>query len=459
MRRGQDLRAERRTGQDGRESFMRDWQGMKTMRTLQWMALSCGLTAIAGGMGSMAQGAATGPAELRVDNLTTPLGLDDATPHFSWQLRDTARGARQTAYEVQVASSATLLKQGKADVWDSGRVAGGQSLNVAYAGPALTASTRYSWRVKVWGADGTAYAASEGSWWETGLMQQAAWRAEWIGFETKEENAVRHAAAEWIASPDAKALAAEKGKEERFAYRGRAQATKAVRRATLYATAQDTVSAWVNGEQVLTADPLPGWSQMPWKKFVKADVTRLVKTGANVVAVEGLHYVTNPNGMATGDAPPMMATLAVEYADGTVATFGSDASWRTTTHAAAGWQKAGFDDGGWKTAVLWKPLPGPFSQPAGHPWIPDSVKALRHEFDVKSPVKSARLYATALGEYEVFLNGKRVSEDRMAPGWTDYRERVVYQTYDVTALVRQGENAIGALLAPGWYSTSIEWYQ
>ncbi len=429
------------------------------MGMMRWMALGCGVAlAVCGGTG-WAQGAATGPVELRVDNLTTPLGLDDVTPHFSWQLKDMTRGARQTAYEVEVASSETLLREGKADVWESGHVAGGQSLNVAYAGAALKASTRYFWRVKVWGADGKAYAASEGSWWETGLMQQTAWRAEWVGFETKEENAVRHAAADWIASPDAKALAAEKGKEERFAYRGTAQLTKAVRRATLYATAQDTVSAWVNGKQVLTADPLPGWSQMPWKKFVKADVTKLMRTGANVVAIEGLHYVTNPNGMATEDAPPIIATLVVEYADGAMATFGSDAGWKTAIHPVAGWRRPGFEDAGWKAAVAWKPSPGPFTQPAGHPWIPDSVKTLRHEFAVTSAVKSARLYATALGEYELFLNGKRVSEDRMAPGWTDYRERVVYQTYDVTALVRQGANAMGALLAPGWYSTSIEWYQ
>jgi alpha-L-rhamnosidase len=87
------------------------------------------------------------------------------------------------------------------------------------------------------------------------------------------------------------------------------------------------------------------------------------------------------------------------------------------------------------------------------------VKALRRAFEVKSPVKSARLYSTALGAYELFLNGQRVSEDVLAPGWADYREHVVYQTYDVTAMVAQGKNALGALLAPGWYETPLEWFQ
>ncbi len=55
------------------------------------------------------------------------------------------------------------------------------------------------------------------------------------------------------------------------------------------------------------------------------------------------------------------------------------------------------------------------SSPLGHPWIPDSVKALRHTFSVGTAVKSARLYATALGAYELFLNGKRVGDDVLAP--------------------------------------------
>ncbi|HEV2215583.1 MAG TPA: hypothetical protein VGR64_09870, partial [Terracidiphilus sp.] len=96
-----------------------------------------------------------------MDNLRRPFGVDDGQPSFSWQLADTARGARQTAYEVQVAGSAASLQAGNADVWQSGRVAGGQSLNVRYAGPALKPETRYYWRVTVWGATGKKYEPSE----------------------------------------------------------------------------------------------------------------------------------------------------------------------------------------------------------------------------------------------------------------------------------------------------------
>jgi alpha-L-rhamnosidase len=403
--------------------------------------------------------AVTGPVELRVDDLKTPLGIDDPSPRFSWQLKDRARGALQSAYEILVATKAGPLREGKANVWDSGRVESGGSLNVRYAGTALKPSTRYFWQVKVWDAAGNPYSASEIGWWETGLMSQDAWRASWIGFETAEEDAVRHAPAQWIASPDAQTVAGEKAPEQHFAYRQTLALAKPVRRAALYATGQDAVAAWVNGAKVLAADPLPAWKQMPWKKFVRADVTGKLNAGANTIAIEAIHYVVNPNGMQGAEAPPTIATLVVEYVDGSTAAFATATNWKTAVHAAEGWHQKGFDDSGWKNAVVWTPAPGPMSAPMGQPWIPDSVKALRHGFEVSKPVKSARLYATALGAYEMFLNGKRVGDDVLAPGWTDYRQRVKYQTYDVTELVSNGKNALGALLAPGWYETPLEWFQ
>ena len=66
-------------------------------------------------------------------------------------------------------------------------------------------------------------------------------------------------------------------------------------------------------------------------------------------------------------------------------------------------------------------------------------------------IASARLYATALGLYEASINGQRVGDDVFTPGWTDYRKRVQYQAYDVTSLLKSGDNAIGAIVGDGWY--------
>src|ERR1019366_9617834 len=108
------------------------------------------LAALALPLLAVAPSATTGPVELRVDDLKTPMGIDDPAPRFSWQLKDPAFGARQSAYQVQVASRPDLLTDpsGKADLWDSGRIESEQSLNVPYAGPALKPSARYFWWVK-----------------------------------------------------------------------------------------------------------------------------------------------------------------------------------------------------------------------------------------------------------------------------------------------------------------------
>jgi alpha-L-rhamnosidase len=444
------------------------WErGFKRMRFAKWM-----LTAICVAVSGIASGQA-GPVHLQVDNLEKPLGIDNTTPRFSWQLNDPARGAKQTAYRVTVATRPELLADGKADVWDSGRVASGQSLNVKYAGPAVKASTRYFWRVEVWDKDGKAYPASDATTWETGLLNQSAWKGEWIGWETPEEAAERKAPAKWIAT--AGAMAGKPDSEQKFAYRTVVDVQKPVKQAVLFATAEDTVSAWVNGEKVLTAAAFPPYHHLPWKKFVRADVTGQIAQGKNTIAIESVHYIDKYGEKERKDAPPMIATLVLLYADGTSSAAVSDGKWKSASEPASGWESKTFDDGGWKNAVVWEQAKGSDDAAAeAHPWIPESVKELRKDFDagqsVNHPtdqdqsvgalgVKSARIYATALGAYELFLNGKRVGDAVMAPGWTDYREHVLYQAYDVTEMVKSGSNEISALLAPGWYSTSLEWLQ
>ncbi len=122
--------------------------------------------------------------------------------------------------------------------------------------------------------------------------------------------------------------------------------------------------------------------------------------------------------------------------------------------------------------------PGVWSQPATYEmgllnkadwkadWIGNDLTALgkgktyhlppapffRKETVLKSAIKRARLYVTALGLYEFRINGKRIGNDYFTPGWTDYNKRVYYQAYDVTTDLKPGKNALGAMLADGWYA-------
>ncbi len=91
------------------------------------------------------------------------------------------------------------------------------------------------------------------------------------------------------------------------------------------------------------------------------------------------------------------------------------------------------------------------------PLVLPPARYLRKDFQLVGEIKSAKLSASALGWYEIHLNGERVGDDYFTPGWTDYKKRVYYNTYDVTGMVKKGGNAIGAVLADGWYSGHIGW--
>lgn len=80
---------------------------------------------------------------------------------------------------------------------------------------------------------------------------------------------------------------------------------------------------------------------------------------------------------------------------------------------------------------------------------------LRRVFSLAEPVRRATLYATARGVVELELNGERVGEESLTPGWTDYHQRIQYVAHDVTELLREGENALGAILGDGWYASFL----
>ena len=88
--------------------------------------------------------------DLKCEELTAPLGIDTATPHFSWKHTLTHNGERQTAYEIQVASDSTALVKGRADLWKSGRIESDNQVMVPYQGTPLAERQLCYWRVRTW---------------------------------------------------------------------------------------------------------------------------------------------------------------------------------------------------------------------------------------------------------------------------------------------------------------------
>jgi alpha-L-rhamnosidase len=397
------------------------------------------------------------PAALQCDSLTTPLGIDSQQPLFSWKLQDSRYGARQSAYQVQVGADMNALADGKADVWDSGRIASNKSVGVLYGGPSLQPEKRYYWRVRVWDQDGDEYPPSDVSWWETGLLESQHWRGKWIGYEEDEHRRLREAGAAWItnAASDHSPVAGDTHHQFRFAF----DLPQSAKHAFLYVTGEDSAAAWLDGKQVLKASPFPAWHQMPWKTYKRADITAEVHSGKNLLAIDVVLYAKPRTSRPT---TPMSATLYVEDSGGSAHIFKTgDPGWRAALNLSGNWNAKAFNDDSWAPAV---PFEAPEnrslgSEPMGKPWPTGSVMALRRVFQVSKPIASARLYATSLGAYEFRLNGKRVGDQILAPGWMDFRQHVPYQVYDVTDLLKAGANSIGVLLAPGWYTTPLLWFQ
>src|SRR5258708_4306584 len=399
------------------------------------------------------------PVRLKCDSLVNPLGIDSRAPMLSWQLQDSRMGARQTAYEIQVASSGALLGAGKPYVWDSGRIESDQSAGVHYAGPALTPEKRYFWRVKVWDKDGKAYPPSDATWWETGLLDAKGWHGKWIGAEEQEDRRVREADAAWITNPRVENF--QSLTDTRHDFRFVFEVPKTVKSADLFVTGQDTAAAWLNGRQILKADPLPPWGQMPWIHYKRKNIASEIRSGKNLLAIEVTQYAPkNQRVPLENSQAPMNATLYMAMADGSVELFASGGKgWKSALNATGEWFSPQYEHTSWTEAEVFVPAASNFSlTKLGKPWDTGPVGILRRSFQVAKPAKSVRLYATALGAYEFHINGKPVGDQILAPGWMDFRQHVAYQVYDITNDVRAGKNAIAALLAPGWYTTPLMWF-
>ena len=84
-------------------------------------------------------------------------------------------------------------------------------------------------------------------------------------------------------------------------------------------------------------------------------------------------------------------------------------------------------------------------------------KLLRNTFNLDKEISHATVYVTALGLYELYINGEKVGDAVLTPGWTEYGKRILYQTWDVTPMLHYGENAVGAVLGPGWFKGDLGW--
>ncbi|NHN31575.1 family 78 glycoside hydrolase catalytic domain [Paenibacillus sp. S3N08] len=123
---------------------------------------------------------------------------------------------------------------------------------------------------------------------------------------------------------------------------------------------------------------------------------------------------------------------------------------------ASGWSETAYWETGLLTTAEWKASWITTAQ-LRNPEVEEPADLFRKAFEINGQVTKATVYATALGLYELTLNGSRVGEDLFSPGWTSYTKRLQYQTYDVTTHLQNGGNALGMMVADGWYKGNMGW--
>ena len=376
---------------------------------------------------------------LRCGHRVEPLGLDQTHPRLTWELTNPSPdGAFQRGWRIVVASSRKNALAGMGDLWDSGWVESSE-LCAIYAGSPLASRSECFWQVQCRDESGAEITSDVASW-TMGLLQRDDWSAHWIGLDTAPEFPPDpFQQARWIW--DGAETPGERIFEKTFVLEEDCDGT-------LWGLADDAAEVEINGRpiaQLTRAQANFNLFPLPLPIQVRG-----LKAGENRIVVRATKlHDRDPHGgvilrLHAGGREVIEQTrkTGVEFVattnrrqDGGISVV-TDASWRCS-------------DGTQPVVEL-----GSFGVPPWHlqstmeyPNLP--ARYVRREFKVESPIRRAVLYFSGLGLSEAVINGHRVGHEELSPHVTDYAKTVFYRTFDVTDLLREGDNAIGCILGNG----------
>ncbi|MDD4515760.1 family 78 glycoside hydrolase catalytic domain [Massilibacteroides sp.] len=416
-------------------------------------------------------------SSLLVEYAEAPLGIDVDRPHFSWQMVSSERGQAQTAYRIMVVDEA------KQQVWDSGKVNSDISLNIEYEGEKLQPCTRYQWKLEVWNQDNKMLSSE--SWFETGLMNPSieAWEgAKWIG--GGDEDLVLYPDYLPIFNINYTVLLDKESESTKAGFVFGANDPRLMDRDMniynlqneeneSYVEVELDISGMNSGKTAFLSIYRVGYApndkkDVPLERLAvpASIINNSNKYEAHTVYLKTMYsstefyiggedeankigkVVINPIGNSWDYICfPLLCEIGFSMKPNQKATFSTVNvhNYRVPnnilyTMPDKSYPVNGADDGSFIVSDIRK----------------KSMPMLRSVFSSKkTKVAKARLYITARGIYEAYLNGKRIGDDYFNPGLTQYNKHHLYQTYDVTEYVHPGENAIGITMGEGWWSGAI----
>ena len=317
--------------------------------------------------------------DITFNNLTcnyknNPTSIESTQPTFSWVVNALGYNKSQSSYQILVASSQELTKEGTADIWDSKKVKSEQSTFVKYSGKEIKALQTYYWKVRIWDEKGEVSNWSEIQKFETALIQDSNWGAsKWITLK-KDTRTSKHS------YRDYKRGNMKKGKPVKgFAagyFRKEIDLNKDVENAQVYICGLGYYELYLNGEKVgdHVLDPAPSnFDKQAY--YVNYDITEQVQTGKNAFGIvlgngfygQNISWNRDPESNKKGVSygPPTVRCLVkLNYTDGTSEDFYTDQNWKEATgpivfnniyggdtydarYEINGWNTVGYNDAAW----------------------------------------------------------------------------------------------------------------
>ncbi len=438
-------------------------------------------TAVSDGTGSQTptpgpgnNGAETTPAgplyDLRTEDMVEPIGVDVAAPAFSWKMQSDVLGQRQTAYRIEVtAPDGTVM-------WDSGRQADGDSVDIPYAGQTLAASTRYNWKLTVWDKDENPMTAA--STFETGLLGEAGFAgASWISYQSPTLSEGNRYSVEMdltLKQNNFGICFCAKSRQNMLMWQfNTSESNGAKVYLRPHRMSGGTWGTFGGNIDITSGMGLSSGRELigkPMRLRIEVNgqtvVTSIAPVGqtpveVNRMTVEGdtSLYTIGFRGSASSNEMAIVDNILVrdgagktlyenDFSSGSAEDFAVDGGSAVVRNEQLTFTYAGTAD-----VLALRATTG------------DSLPVFRKSFTPKGKVVSAKLYTSALGVYESYINGERVGRllsdgtveyHELKPGAAEAADRKYYSSYDVTHMLKgTGETVLSAVVGTGWWTGQI----